>query len=114
MKADIIWDDDNETTMVVSLEPVEVDGWTVPAGQVSDGASVPRLAWSWCSPLDGRYIHIFMLHDWMYETGIDRALADRVMRDLLILAGMRTTQAYAIYYAVRVFGGCHHSIHNNQ
>lgn len=110
MKVDIIWDE--ETTQVVLLEPVEVDRWTVPAGYVSDGGSIPRLLWSWCSPLDGRYIKIFCLHDWMYVEGIDRALADRVMRDLLILAGMRKTQAYSIYYAVRVFGGSHHSKRN--
>jgi hypothetical protein len=94
---------------VVLLEPVEVDEWTVPAGYISDGGSIPCWLWSWCNPLDGRYIKIFVLHDWMYDEGIDRAVADRVMRNLLILAGMRKTQAYAIYYAVRVFGGCHHS-----
>ena len=28
---------------------------------------------------------------------------------IIILAGMRRTQAYTIYYAVRVFGGSHWS-----
>ena len=32
MKADIIWDEDSETTMVILLEPIEVGGWTVPEG----------------------------------------------------------------------------------
>ena len=110
MKADIIWDDDSETTMVILLEPIEVGGWTVPAGVTSDGGSIPRFAWPWCSPLDGRYIHIFLLHDWLFETHfITRAQADRTLLDLLILAGMRRTQAYAIYCAVRVFGGSHWS-----
>ena len=109
MKADIIWDDDSETTMVILLEPIEVGGWTVPAGVASDGGSIPRFAWPWCSPLDGRYLHIYVLHDWCYLHGIDRELADRTLLDLLILAGMRRTQAYAIYYAVRVFGGSHWS-----
>ena len=110
MKADIIWDDDSETTMVILLEPIEVGGWTVPAGVASDGGSIPRFAWSWCSPLDGRYLHIYVLHDWLFETHfITRAQADRTLLDLLILAGMRRTQAYAIYCAVRVFGGSHWS-----
>ena len=110
MKADIIWDDDGETTMVILLEPIEVGGWTVPEGFASDGGSIPRFAWSWCSPLDGRYLHIYVLHDWLFETHfITRAQADRTLLDLLILAGMRRTQAYAIYCAVRVFGGSHWS-----
>ena len=107
MKADIVWDEG--TTKVVLLEPIEVGGWTVPVGYESDGGSIPRFAWPWCNPLDGRYIHIFILHDWCYLNGIDRALADRTLRDLLILAGMRRTQAYIIYYAVRVFGRSHWS-----
>ena len=109
MKADIIWDEDSETTMVILLEPIEVGGWTVPAGVASDGGSIPRFAWPWCSPLDGRYLHIYVLHDWCYLNGIDRELADRTLLDLLILAGMRRTQAYAIHCAVRVFGGSHWS-----
>ena len=106
MKADIVWD--GGTTKVVLLEPIEVGGWEVPAGVASDGASVPRWLWPWCSPLDGRYIQIFVLHDWMYDNGIDRDIADTVMVHLLINAGMRTTQAYAIYGAVRVCGVSHY------
>lgn len=106
MKADIVWDG---TTKVILLEPLNIDGWGVPAGYESDGASVPRWLWPWCSPLDGRYIQIFVLHDWMYDNGIDRDIADTVMVNLLINAGMRKTQAYAIYSAVRVFGGRHYS-----
>lgn len=105
MKADIIWD---EGTKVVLLEPIEVAGCTVPVGFTSDGGSIPRNLWSWCNPLDGRYIEIFVLHDWCFSQGIDRDWADRTLRDQLIHAGMRRTQAYAIYYAVRVFGGSHY------
>ena len=108
MKADIVWD--GGTTKVVLLEPIEVGGWTVPEGTISDGGSIPRLFWPWCSPLDGRYVHIYVLHDWSYLHGIDRALADRTLLDLLILAGMWRTQAYAIYGAVRVFGGSHYNV----
>ena len=107
MKVDIVWD--GGTTKVVLLEPIDAGGWEVPAGYESDGASVPRWLWPWCSPLDGRYIQIFVLHDWMYDNGIDRDIADTVMKNLLINAGMRKTQAYAIYGAVRVLGGSHYS-----
>lgn len=107
MKADIVWD--GGTTKVILLEPIGIGGWEVPAGYESDGASVPRWLWPWCNPLDGRYIQIFVLHDWLYDNGIDREIADTVMVNLLINAGMRTTQAYAIYSAVRVFGGSHYS-----
>ena len=107
MKADIVWD--GGTTKVVLLEPIEAGGWEVPAGYESDGASVPRWLWPWCSPLDGRYVEIFVLHDWLYDNGIGREIADTVMANLLILAGMRWLQAYLIYRAVRAFGGSHHT-----
>ena len=107
MKADIVWD--GGTTKVVLLEPISIGGWEVPAGYESDGASVPRWLWPWCSPLDGRYVEIFVLHDWLYDNGIDREIADTVMANLLILAGMRWLQAYLIYRAVRAFGGSHHT-----
>ena len=107
MKADIVWD--GGTTKVVLLEPLNIGGWTVPVGYESDGGSIPRFAWSWCNPLDGRYVKIFVWHDCCYSQGIDRAWADRTLRDKLILAGMRRTQAYAIYYAVRMFGGRHYT-----
>ena len=107
MKADIVWD--VGTTKVVLLEPISIGGWEVPAGYESDGASVPRWLWPWCSPLDGRYVEIFVLHDWLYDNGIDREIADTVMANLLVLAGMRWLQAYLIYCAVRAFGGSHHT-----
>ena len=106
MKADIVWD--GGTTKVVLLEPLNIGGWEVLEGYESDGASVPRWLWPWCNPLDGRYIQIFVLHDWLYDNGIDREIADTVMANLLILAGMRWLQAYLIYCAVRAFGGSHH------
>lgn len=107
MKADIVWD--GGTTKVVLLEPISIGGWEVPAGYESDGASVPRWLWPWCSPLDGRYVEIFVLHDWLYDNGIDREIADTVMANLLIFAGMRWLLAYLIYCGVRAFGGSHHT-----
>ena len=106
MKADIVWD--GGTTRVVLLEPLNIGGWEVPVGYESDGASGERWLWPWCSPLDGRYVEIFVLHDWLYDNGIDREIADTVMANLLILAGMRWLQAYLIYCAVRAFGGIHY------
>lgn len=105
MKIDIHYDN---TTCFTLLEPVDVEGWTVPEGTVSDGASVPRFAWSWCNPLDARYIKIFTWHDWAYYRHImTRLVVDRMMLYWLIRAGMRKSQAYTIYYAVRLFGAKH-------
>lgn len=107
MNIDIWWDEREKSTKFTLLEPIDLDGWVVPAGYESDGASIPRWLWTWCSPFDARYIAIFTWHDWAYDEGIDRHVADTIMMDLLLLAGMRRTQALAIYYAVRLFGESH-------
>lgn len=51
-------------TRVRVLEPLTYGAITVPAGYVSDGASIPRLAWRTIGPpFDDRWIRSALVHD---------------------------------------------------
>jgi hypothetical protein len=88
----------------------------VPAGFVTDGASVPRFLWPLYPPMDGDYDAAAVLHDYAYQhSQIDlaRQLAGRVLTraeaDSLLSEGMVATNTakrkrLAIYVGVRVGG----------
>lgn len=46
--------------------------------------SIPRLFWRLFSPLDGRYLKFYVLHDFIYATG----LRDRKSADILLRKGL--------------------------
>jgi hypothetical protein len=81
------------------LAPIEV-----PAGFVTDLASIPRIFWSILRP-DGEYAHAAVIHDYLYWTqSRPRDVADEILkRDMQDLHVDRNSIA-EIYAAVRAFG----------
>ena len=82
----------------------DCDAYVGPAGFVTDLASIPRLLYA-LVPVNGRHRAAAILHDWLYEVQT-RTLAES---DALFLAamadsGVRWTQRYAMWAAVRVGG----------
>lgn len=77
----------------------------VPAGFVTDFASVPRLPVTFM--LFGNIGHRgAVVHDYLYSTGErPRAEADRIFRALLEAEGVSAARAWAMYAGVRAFGG---------
>ena len=82
------------------------------AGFQSDGASVPRIAWS-ISGLtpDGMLRAGALMHDYLYRirghflsAPTKRKDADKVFYDLMIAAGVARYRAWIAYRAVRLFG----------
>jgi len=76
----------------------------VPAGFVSDYATIPRFLWSFLPP-HGRVKKAAVIHDWLYT----RRDVARVVADTIFLAAMRDcgvppVSRYVIYRAVRWFG----------
>ena len=67
MKVDLFYDEAERATKFRTLEdePLQFRGkdFTLKAGFVSDGASVPRVLWGICTPLDARFIRSFLKHD---------------------------------------------------
>lgn len=78
----------------------------VPAGFVTDGASLPRFFWRVLThPFAPRVIGPAISHDHAYSTGlISRKSADERFRRDLRANGMSAFRAAVFYYAVRAFG----------
>ena len=78
---------------------------TVPAGFVSDLATIPQYFW-WALPPTGRYGHAAILHDWLYwEQECPRAVADRVFEVAMAELNVDLPLRKAMWAAVRVGGG---------
>ena len=67
MKVDLFYDEAERVTKFRTLEDEALQfcgkDFTLKAGFVSDGASVPRVLWGICTPLDAKFIRSFLKHD---------------------------------------------------
>jgi hypothetical protein len=78
--------------------------WHVPAGFVSDGASIPRALWSIIgSPLTGKYRNAAIIHDYFCRNhNFDYSSEEihEVFYRAMIASGVSNTQAGIMYYSV--------------
>lgn len=76
----------------------------VPAGFISDGASVPRLLWAFLDPA-GEAFEAAIVHD--YRITIDESKykfeSHRAFRNIMLGYGVTKWKAYAAYYAVCLY-----------
>lgn len=80
------------------------DKFTIPAGFITDWASVPQIFWSLVSPIN-LACEPSILHDSLYATRIvPRAQADGMFRRMLREAGVGFVRRWMMYLAVRTFG----------
>lgn len=79
---------------------------TVPAGYVTDFASVPRPLWPiW--PPDDRYTEAAVLHDWLISEGVTwRPSADWIMLRAMRACGVPRRQRVPIFLAVASYSLC--------
>lgn len=84
---------------------------SVPAGYVTDLASVPRILWA-IFPPHGRYAKAAIIHDWMYDNGLrTKREADRIFLDAMKVK-VPAWRRLMMYCAVRLFGrGNYEPIH---
>lgn len=79
--------------------------WTVPAGTITDGASVPRAAWILFPPFTGKYRVAAVVHDHFCQTrNRPWEAVHRVFYDAMLTAGVDTPTAKTMFAAVWVFG----------
>ena len=76
--------------------------FTVPAGFVSDLASIPRFFHRLLPP--GEHDEEAAVHDRMYEIGVNRFFADVFMWLLMLLLGRPAWKREAIFGGLRLFG----------
>lgn len=95
----------NRTTWIL-VEDVEIVGYTVPKGFVTDGVSTPYLLSFIVSPT-GKAMKSAILHDYllsMTDKGESRIGCDKAFYDALIDDGISKWRAKIMYYAVRLYG----------
>lgn len=80
------------------------DEITVPAGFVTDFASIPRVFWIFMPP-DDIYSQAAVLHDYLYNTKMfNRDRCDKLFLQAMEILGVGKFTRYTMYYAVRSFG----------
>jgi len=78
--------------------------FTVPAGFVTDFASVPILPYIFTLVGD-RASEAAVIHDWLYRTGtVGRKTSDLVLREAALACGCTRWQAWMLYLGVRIGG----------
>ena len=79
---------------------------TVYAGFVTDGASVPRMAWFLAGhPMESPRIVAALAHDWLYAShATDRKTADEIYAAILRAVGRASWRVAVEYAALRRFG----------
>lgn len=79
---------------------------TVPAGFVTDFASVPKILWNLLPPT-GRYGKAAVIHDYLYRTygASSKIVADAIFYEAMKALGVNRVIRNVIYLAVHLFGG---------
>lgn len=78
---------------------------TIPAGFVTDLASIPPLFWPVGFPRDGQYMSAAILHDYLYwDQRCKREQADVIFLEQMDRFGVGARKAGLVYDAVRRFG----------
>ncbi|ECG5862942.1 DUF1353 domain-containing protein [Salmonella enterica] len=76
----------------------------VPAGFITDLASVPRIFWTLLPP-DGKYAKAAIIHDYLYDNALrTKKEADLIFLDGMTVLGVPRWKRMIMYYAVRLFG----------
>lgn len=76
----------------------------VPAGFVTDFASVPWCLRTWFPPA-GPWAKAAVVHDFLYETGlISRAIADRIFYEAMGVLDVPAWRRFVMYAAVKAIG----------
>ena len=105
-------DTETERWLLTADYADEISGFqfVVPAGFITDGASIPRVLWRICGhPMSTKRFPAAVVHDWLYSGNVPctREFADGIYRDGLLLLGFPKWKANLEYYTVRMFGGSH-------
>ena len=78
----------------------------VPAGFVTDGASIPRALW-WIvgHPYMGNYARAALVKDYLYVTAkLTKKEADLIFLDIMTIDGVKKWRRKVMYQAVKWFG----------
>lgn len=76
----------------------------VPAGTVTDLATVPRMLWAFFPP-HGRYAKAAIIHDYLYALAIgSKEYADQTFLEAMTVLGVPRLTRRVMYWTVRLLG----------
>jgi len=97
---DDLWELDEPLTYVT----LDAETITVPAGFVTDLASIPRAFQNLIS-VNGRHRAPAILHDYLYSIrDRERSMCDDLFLEAMASVGVRWSQRWVMYLAVRIGG----------
>ncbi|ECP4145705.1 DUF1353 domain-containing protein, partial [Salmonella enterica] len=77
---------------------------SVPAGFITDLATIPRIFWTILPP-DGKYAKAAIIHDYLYDNALrTKKEADLIFLDGMTVLGVPKWKRTVMYWAVGVFG----------
>lgn len=77
----------------------------VPKGFITDGASIPKIFWSFIGGQWGKYGYAAVLHDFLYHTKIyTRKKSDQIFLEAMGVLGVPKWKRLLMYFAVRLAG----------
>ena len=78
--------------------------FVVPAGFITDFASVPRILW-WIFPPYGEFTKAAVVHDYLYDCGyVSRGDSDGIFRRIMRELHTRITRRWLMWLGVRALG----------
>lgn len=98
--------------VAILLEPVSWRGITLPAGFMSDGATVPRFLWWFLPPWGDAATVAALIHDFACDSlkagnpvagGPTRAACDALFREALLDVGVAAWRAWLCWSGVRAY-----------
>ena len=98
----------NRIRLVETYKPDDLCEYTIPAGFISDGASIPRALWSTIgSPFYPKFIPAALYHDYLLslsDPSLTKSYIDKEFHRLLLANGVSKFRARLMFWAVRSFG----------
>lgn len=99
---------DGRTYRLLTAFQYDASGFTVtvPAGFITDFASIPRPLWVLFPPT-GRYGKAAVVHDYLYRTPglVSKAIADATFLEAMGVLGVPWLTRHLLYRSVSLFGG---------
>lgn len=77
----------------------------IPKGFITDGASIPKFAWSILGGPLGKYAPAAVVHDYLYQKQIyTRSKSDVIFLEAMQVLGVGWLKRRTMWLAVRIFG----------
>lgn len=93
------------TNWMLLYDYISPEGILIPAGFISDGASVPLLV-KWIISPTGKIFPAALVHDYLLHVGCDWDMANKAFHKELQHVGISKLRTFVIMSSVRVYGKC--------